>query len=74
MSLRCNESTDIGVKKKLSVYARVIDLESCQPATLYLCNREVDSGTGRGIYNAMVSTEVKAIPKSLDCGQMELKR
>ncbi|XP_045216125.2 zinc finger protein 862-like [Mercenaria mercenaria] len=64
VSILCDESTDIGVKKKLSVYARVVNPETFQAATLYICNKEIDSGTGKGIYDALNNAEeVKGIPR-----------
>ena len=50
VSLLCDETTDISVAKKLSVYCRIIDPLDFQPSTHYLCNVEVANGTGQAIY------------------------
>jgi len=50
VSILCDESTDIAVKKKLVVYARILDPETFKPSTIFLCNLEVHSATGKAIY------------------------
>ena len=39
LSVLADESTDIGVKKKLVIYSRVVD-EKLMPKTHYICNVE----------------------------------
>ena len=53
VSLLCDETTDISVSKKLSVYCRIIDPLDFQPSTHYLCNVEVPNGTGQAIYKEL---------------------
>ena len=64
VSILCDESTDIGVKKKLSVYVKVVDPDTFQPETLYVCNEEIEGGTGKVIYEKLKSIPgLKEIPR-----------
>ena len=53
ISLLCDESTDIGVHKKLAVYTRIVDPETFEPSTHFVCNVQVDRGTGKAIYSEL---------------------
>ena len=52
ISVYADESTDIGMQKKLVVYARGIDPDSYTPATYYLENVKVTSGSGPGCFSS----------------------
>ena len=53
ISLLCDESTDIGVHKKLAVYTRIVDPETFEPSTHFVCIVQVDRGTGKAIYSEL---------------------
>ncbi|XP_006822333.1 uncharacterized protein C17orf113-like [Saccoglossus kowalevskii] len=53
VSVLCDETTDIGIKKKLVVYSRILNPDSFKPSTHFLCNLEVKSGTGKAIHEEL---------------------
>ena len=48
LSVLADESTDIGVKKKLVIYSWVVD-EKLIPKTHYICNVELEKANGKSI-------------------------
>ena len=65
ISVYADESTDIGMQKKLVVYARGIDPDSFTPTTYYLENVIVTSGSGQVVSQALLDCiEERNIPMS----------
>ena len=61
MSFYADESTDIGMQKKLVVYARGFDPDKYTPSTYYLENVEVSSGSGRWYLMGFGSDGARAV-------------
>ena len=49
VSLFIDESTDIAVRKKLAIYARVLDPETFKPSTHFVSNVRLEYGNGKAI-------------------------
>ena len=56
VSLFMDESTEIAVPKKLTIYGRVLDPETCEPSTHFVTNVRLEYGTGK-----VISVKVKTI-------------
>ena len=65
VSIFADESTDIGMSKKLVVFCRVLDPDTCTPKTYFLENVKVSSGTGQVVSQAILDClEKREIPMS----------
>ncbi|XP_033736369.1 zinc finger protein 862-like [Pecten maximus] len=65
ISIFADESTDIGMQKKLVVYARVLDPDTYKPSTHFIENVKIANGTGKAVAEALISClEERDVPMS----------
>ena len=65
VSVLADESTDIAVRKRLVIYAQVIDPINMSPNTLFLTNVELQEATGAGIAAAIFNElQERGVPQT----------
>ena len=65
ISVLADESTDISVRKRLVIYAQVLDPKSMSPNTIYITNVELQEATGAAIASEIYTElDKRGVPSS----------